>query len=492
MSMLKRSFDIVFALILGILFMPVFVVIAVVLKVTSPGPVFFRQERLGRGGATFTMAKFRKFPADWGAQGPGVTLQFDSRMTKIGRFLERTKLDELPQLWNILIGEMSFVGPRPESLRFKSLFTDEYKEVLSYTPGIFGPNQTKYRNESAMYPADEDPQAFYERVLFPDKARNDLEYFKEATFLTDLRCIAGGVFALIFNMVIWRKSMRLGAVLIVWDIACVLGAWMAAHWLKYSVTAFSYSEAPIKPGAVAVFKAGFVVVPIVMVLVFLVVRVYRHPARYFSGTDFYRLAGACCATWLISAFVFGLTLSVRHSTSLMLAVVCLISICLMALPRVLYKEWHALNAQGRLKPSRDSRINIVVYGISDQSVALCNLLNDGFSTVRLVGIVAEESKHLRKEVHGFQVLGMVSDLDVLNARYKLNQIWIASEIEVEVREKIDKWCIRNQASLFTLGNLPGFRSLSLKQTAIEDSYSVPGMGGDTAPLSENKKNTVVA
>ena len=201
MKKTKRFFDVSLALLLGVLLLPVILLVIGVVKVTSPGPVLFRQQRVGKGGQIFYINKFRKFPANWGTRGPGVTLEGDSRMTNVGQFLERTKLDEVPQLWNILIGEMSFVGPRPESLVFSHLYQGEYEAVLDYTPGLFGPNQTRFRNESTMYPAGEDPVEFYERELFPQKARADIEYFKDSTFWSDLRWMVQGGCALVFNLV---------------------------------------------------------------------------------------------------------------------------------------------------------------------------------------------------------------------------------------------------------------------------------------------------
>ena len=140
---------------------------------------------------------------NWGDAGPGVTVNGDIRMTRLGRFLERTKLDELPQLWNILKGEMSFVGPRPESKRFAHLFNGEYKAVLRYVPGIFGPSQVQYRNEGMLYPPDEDPETYYCRVVFPEKAKLDTDYYNKAYFYSDIGWIIRGITVSIF----WSDSL---------------------------------------------------------------------------------------------------------------------------------------------------------------------------------------------------------------------------------------------------------------------------------------------
>lgn len=481
---IKRILDVVLALILGVLLSPLFLLIVLALKATSPGPLLFRQERLAKGGSTFLMNKFRKFPANMGNQGPGVTLQFDSRMTRVGRLLERTKLDELPQLWNIFLGEMSFVGPRPESLKFRHLFRENFAAVLNYTPGIFGPNQTKYRNESAMYPTDEDPHVFYEQVLFPDKARNDLAYFQKATLVTDLWCIVSGLFALVFTAVIWRKSMKTSMIMLGWDVFSVLAAWVLTHWLKYSVV----SRSALKPNVVDVFSAGFIVLPLALIVVFAVFRIYRHPVRYFSGTDSYRLTGASCLAWIMAAVTFGLT--VTSTSSLLIAVGCLVSIFLMVLPRVAYKEWHSLGSISRRRKLDNNQINILVCGITDQSLALCNLLKNGYSSVNVIGILTEDDDQLRREIHGFEVVGRAADLEALDARYTLNQIWVASPLAPSTKLLIDNWCGRSRIPLIALNSLPGFSSLVQNQSANEEYAAPADLGLDVRkPIGGKRQDT---
>jgi lipopolysaccharide/colanic/teichoic acid biosynthesis glycosyltransferase len=167
--------------------------IAIAIVVESGRPVLFSQLRLGRNGAEFRMYKFRKFRPDCSASGMPLTRCKDDRSTKVGRLLAGTKLDELPQLYNILRGDMAFVGPRPESFAFAGCFDGRYKAVLDYKPGIFGPSQAAFRNEAKLYPVNEDLVGFYREVLFPLKASLDLEYYARRTLLADLVWIARGV-----------------------------------------------------------------------------------------------------------------------------------------------------------------------------------------------------------------------------------------------------------------------------------------------------------
>lgn len=173
---------------------PVMLLITLALVLEGGFPVIFTQTRLGVRGKPFRLLKFRKFARDVGS-GPSITLHDDRRLTRVGRLLERTKLDELPQLWNIVRGDMAIVGPRPESLAFAECFNQELSAVLAYKPGIFGPCQVFFRDESLLYAQTHQPEDFYRKVLFPLKANVDLAYFGRRTIAVDLRWIVHGVVA---------------------------------------------------------------------------------------------------------------------------------------------------------------------------------------------------------------------------------------------------------------------------------------------------------
>ena len=190
---LRRAFDIVVALTGIICFLPILIPVVLAIRLDSPGPIFYSQNRLGQNGRIFRLYKFRKFHD--GAAGKAVTVKNDSRMTRVGRFLERTKIDEVPQLWNVLKGDMAIVGPRPETLDFADCFEGVYRGVLDHRPGVFGPNQVYFRNEGALFPENSDPHAFYRAVLFPAKARIDLGYFPRRSLPQDIVWLFRGVLA---------------------------------------------------------------------------------------------------------------------------------------------------------------------------------------------------------------------------------------------------------------------------------------------------------
>ena len=166
---MKRILDLAFALLGLALLSPVLVLVAIGVALTSEGPVLFRQERLGLGGAKFQILKFRTMTVNQAPDAALVTAGGDARITPFGAFLRRWKLDELPQLFNVLRGEMAFVGPRPEVAEFAELFPREYGRILQVRPGITHPATLSFRREEAILAAASDPRRFYVERLMPRK-----------------------------------------------------------------------------------------------------------------------------------------------------------------------------------------------------------------------------------------------------------------------------------------------------------------------------------
>jgi len=178
-----------------ILLSPLFLAVAIAIKLDSPGPVFYRTERVGKDGKLFRVYKFRSMVADAHKRGPAITTSGDSRITRVGRFLRGTKIDELPQLINVLFGDMGLVGPRPEDPRYVSLYTEEQREILKARPGITSPASFKYRREEDLLAGEDWERQYVEKIL-PHKLSLDLEYVKSRTLRSDFRLILKTFFAL--------------------------------------------------------------------------------------------------------------------------------------------------------------------------------------------------------------------------------------------------------------------------------------------------------
>jgi lipopolysaccharide/colanic/teichoic acid biosynthesis glycosyltransferase len=200
-----RLLDVVLAAAALLFLTPLIILVGAAIFVEGGRPIFFSQIRLGQGGRLFRLYKFRKFHERGPVGGNALTVENDPRLTRVGWFLERTKLDELPQFWNILRGELSVVGPRPETPNFKDCFADGYRAVLDHKPGLFGPAQAVFRNEGALHRGS-DLEAFYRAVLFPGKARIDLAYYPTRTVMRDI----GWIVACILAVLGWSRLPELG------------------------------------------------------------------------------------------------------------------------------------------------------------------------------------------------------------------------------------------------------------------------------------------
>lgn len=187
--MLKRTFDILASLFGLTLLAPIGLLVALAIKLDSRGPVFFRQVRVGRDFRPFRINKFRTMVADAPARGGQLTAGADPRITRVGRILRKTKVDELPQLINVLVGDMSLVGPRPEVPKYVELFASDYRDILSVRPGITDPASVKYRDESAVLAAAADPERAYIEQILPEKIALARQYIERSSLAYDLGII---------------------------------------------------------------------------------------------------------------------------------------------------------------------------------------------------------------------------------------------------------------------------------------------------------------
>lgn len=184
--MLKRSCDIVLSTLALLSMLPLFLLAAFLIKLESRGPVFFRQIRVGKDFSPFTILKFRTMLVAETREGFELTCGDDDRITKFGALLRRTKMDEIPQLWNVLCGEMSFVGPRPQTPALVEQMRDHYSAILRVRPGITDLASLHFRSESEILGMVDNPVEYYLRVIMPDKMRLQYEYLQRQSFLLDL------------------------------------------------------------------------------------------------------------------------------------------------------------------------------------------------------------------------------------------------------------------------------------------------------------------
>ncbi|HFK5586612.1 sugar transferase [Elizabethkingia anophelis] len=186
---MKRFFDIIFSLVGIIILIPIYIIVSIVITIDSKGGVIYKQKRIGKDGNPFGVMKFRTMHPGSFAKGAITIGDRDPRVTNVGYYLRKYKFDELPQLFNVLIGEMSFVGPRPEVEKYTVLYNETQKEVLSVRPGITDYASIKYRNESEILAQSNDPEKTYIEVIMPEKLNINLAYIKDNNIFKDVKII---------------------------------------------------------------------------------------------------------------------------------------------------------------------------------------------------------------------------------------------------------------------------------------------------------------
>jgi lipopolysaccharide/colanic/teichoic acid biosynthesis glycosyltransferase len=205
---LKRLFDIVFSIIGLIILSPLFLIVGFLIKLEDGGPIFYRGIRIGKDGKPFRIFKFRTMIPDAEKRGIYSTADDDPRITRIGRVLRKYKIDELPQLINVLKGEMSFVGPRPEVPYYVEKFTEEERKILSVRPGITDWASLWDVDEGAILAGSPDPDKAYEELIRPTKIRLQLKYVREHSFFTDIKIIILTLLSIILRRQIWKPEQE--------------------------------------------------------------------------------------------------------------------------------------------------------------------------------------------------------------------------------------------------------------------------------------------
>ena len=190
--MLKRTFDIVLSIFAIFLLFPSFLVVSFLIVIDSGFPIFFLQKRIGRGAKEFNIIKFRTMKTN--NENITITVSDDSRITRIGKYLRKTKIDELPEILNVLFGQMSFVGPRPDVKGYADKLKGANRKILALRPGITGPASLKYYNEEYILSQKSNPKKYNDEVIFPDKVKINMDYFHNRSFFLDLKIIFATIF----------------------------------------------------------------------------------------------------------------------------------------------------------------------------------------------------------------------------------------------------------------------------------------------------------
>ncbi|HEY6042506.1 MAG TPA: SDR family NAD(P)-dependent oxidoreductase, partial [Anaerolineae bacterium] len=419
----KRALDIVIALGALVVLSPLLLLIAAAVKLGSPGPVFFRGERVGRYGKLFRIYKFRSMLAQAPAMGPGITAIGDARITRLGRLLRESKLDELPQFINVLRGEMSLVGPRPEDPRWVEKYTEAQRAVLSVRPGLTSLASLRYRREEELLTGP-DWALRYENVILPDKLALDLEYLATRSARTDLVILYQTLIAVAPRITMPNRLWHWMERYLTWgviDAAIVLFSYGLAFFLR-ALTA------PLVLLPAIIF--GLAAVVLYLVLNWLS-GIYVRQWRYASGQDSIYIASSTFLASLILGAVDILFFPVRPvplSVFLIGAVFVILLSTAARFRRRLWRELSLMTTDARKRFSRESfGIRTLIVGAGEEGQLLAWQLRNRMQgqPYDLVAFVDDDPNKQATLVNNTRVAGTRHDIPHLCERLNIQMILIA-------------------------------------------------------------------
>jgi FlaA1/EpsC-like NDP-sugar epimerase/lipopolysaccharide/colanic/teichoic acid biosynthesis glycosyltransferase len=413
--MLKRLLDILlslFGIAIAIPFLPALVLL---IKLNSKGPVFYLCDRIGKDGKLFKMYKFRTMYDSPVQVGPSICPQDDPRVTSIGRFLRRTKINELPQLLNILKGDMTFVGPRPEAPDLAALYPLHAKAIFTVKPGLVGPNQILGRNEDEWYPTGVDPQQYYIDEILPKKLPLDLEYVQQSSVVSDLKYVLLGGLETLFKALNWKLVLQNQSqiYLLLADLVLSVATFVFAHMLRFEE--LSQGE------DAAIFRHMLLTVVLVRIPCFLYFGLYGTLIRYLSFPDIIGVfKGVAASSVLLVCFAVLMNLRSFSRTVLLidsLSLILLMSSMRWAL-RIFGPSW-AKNGDTRSR-------RVLIFGAGTTGyLAHQFLMAEKGTPFEVVGFLDDDPVKRHKTLHGRKVLGNRYSIEAVVKLYHVHEILLA-------------------------------------------------------------------
>jgi len=456
-ALLRRMLDITVALLGLLLLSPLLALIAIAIKVGSKGPVFYRARRVGQGGREIQVLKFRTMVVNADRLGPGITTENDARITPVGRLLRTHRLDELPQLWNVLIGEMSLVGPRPEDPRYVAHYTSGQRYVLKAKPGITGPAQIAFRNEAERLRGAVDPEKAYLEEIMPVKVAVDIEYLLRRTVFSDI--------GILFDTLRIYTGNR---ILFLYDLVCLVLAYGLAFAIRFDNTTYSIL------GQLTLYWPVFFLMLAVKLFFFARLRLYRRLWRYAGIQEWLSVITAVIlSTAVISALILVLWIGpwyIPFITGFPRSVIAIDAmLTLLLVGGVRFAErWQEARPLPRSESSDEQRV--LVIGAGDAGVMVAREMQRNRLGYRLVGFLDDAPDKQGLEVAGVKVLGGVADLPRQVAEQHVDQVLIAMPTApgAVVRRVFE---LARQAGV-QVRTLPGYFELIGGQVSVQRARSI--------------------
>lgn len=459
---MTRIFDILCSICAILIVLPFLPVIAFFIKVDSSGPVFFACKRVGQGGNIFKMYKFRTMYETPMQLGPSVSAMGDPRVTPVGRVLRRLKLNEFPQFYNVLKGDMTLVGPRPEAPDLAAAYPAAARIIFTVKPGLAGPNQIMGRNEEELYPAGADPVKFYIEHILPNKIPLDLAYIKDKFPLKNIKYLYLAV-KVTLTGAIGRQHLckhRTQIYLLLADlVACIL-SFSLAHLLRY--------ESLTNPGGfhLQAFAKLLPWVVLVRLPIFIYFGFYHTLIRYLSIYDIKRIFGgvALSSFFLITfGFISGLTMGQppagNYSRSVFLIDWLCLTIFLVCMRGLLKKLYFSRHSGEVIQAQK----NAIIWGAGDGGeLCLFYLKKIKDPSYNIVGFLDDDPGKQGKHLNGFKILGNRHSLKILAQLYKIQEVLVAMPsatkeelfIAVEICQQLGLKSHLFQSYMLACTNLP--------------------------------------
>src|SRR5215472_5042243 len=414
--MMKRCIDLVLACLGLMLVLPFFPIIGLLIKLDSRGPILYRCERVGKDGKLFKMLKFRTMFETASPMGPSVCPKDDLRVTRFGYFLRRTKINELPQLLNVLKGEMTFVGPRPEAPDLAALYPDYAKAIFAVTPGLVGPNQILGRDEEEWYPPGVDPQRYYIEQILPKKLTLDLEYVRHPSLVQDLQYLVLGIKETVCKAINWKLVLQNTSQLYLLgtDVMLSLISFGLAHLLRFAGIMAAQELSP--------FLHLLPLIVLIRLPCFVSFGLYSTLIRYISYTDIWNVLKAIVTS---SILFIGLTFLFDMRTFprsvLLIDGLCLF-VCMTAvrLGLRLSREW-----QGRSQTAEEKKRRVFIFGAGDAGALVFRCLRASQEAYEVIGFLDDDPAKRHKTLYGCQILGNRYNLEALVKLYQAHEVLLA-------------------------------------------------------------------
>ena len=412
--MAKRGVDILVSLVGLVLLAPVLLLIGLMIKLDSSGPVFFRQARVGRQGKSFRIFKYRTMVQGAHKMGSRLTTKRDPRVTRVGQILRWFKLDEVPQLINVLVGDMSLIGPRPEDPHFVAFYDQRQRRVLDVRPGMLGPSQILGRDELESYPEGlKDTEQYYVDHILPEKLERDLAYVETASFAGDMGLLIRGVWATVVGAFktkfLWRRRYRVALFLL--DAALIVTSSYLAFMIRND---FTWPE-----------RAQFFFYPLFITVAARSISLayfgaYQGVLAYFGLWDMLALVKAIAASALVAGgltFFIGLQ-SFPRSVFIFDSV-----LVLLMLAGLRYVLRAVSRGRTRQKGKHREKALVVGAGMGGEQIVRA-LLDDPACPYRPVGFIDESPERWGSMIHGIRILGGAAEVPLAVSANGIEAVFI--------------------------------------------------------------------